>query len=82
MDVPWQKENEWGVMFDSPFSTIVEDLARFYFFNFWCSQGEFPPPGGVHHAIMTTDWFMASPHKKPSIELVNRICERFKGEVN
>lgn len=81
-----EEENEWRMWTDSPFTSVIEDLARFYFFNYWCSEGKFPPVGGVHDRIHRTDWFAAGLEDKrwkcPGPEAVDRLCKRYREEIS
>lgn len=76
---PINKDDEWGAVFDSPFTHVVEDLARYYFFNYWCATGEFPPAMGVHERIMETAWYHGP---SPRLVWIVKLCHKFSQEVH
>ena len=49
-------DEKWQPTYDSPFTTLPYDLMHFYFFNYWCETGEFPPIEGLHERYHKTQW--------------------------
>lgn len=68
--------------FSNPFTLAAEDLGRFYFFNYWCEVGKFPPVGEWHDRIHETSWFMAQGHKCPGKERMAELHFKFRQEIS
>lgn len=65
----------------NPYSSCAEDLTRFYFFNYWNNTGEFPPKGGVHDRVHSTDWFQLGQHDCPGVKKINQLCKQLEKEI-
>jgi hypothetical protein len=67
--------------FNSPFSLPTEDLARFYFFNYWCRTGKFAMYEAIHDRIHETSWVRKNHVRCPGKERIAELCYQFRQQI-
>ena len=77
-DLPIKKGDEWGVVFESPFTTTVEDIIKVYSFEEWRTKGRVPSAYMIHRRLHKSGHGRMCPGRLH----VARLCNQFKREIS